>query len=136
MTKQDLEILSESIENIAKYFEDKPFTQNIRLLRGDFDINKLGSPNQYLKIIDDLEELQRESRHLFNCSVLNKVCREENKIYIFEYPFKSSMNYDGVMKKDGTFYLRDEDSDLREIFTSKEFSEFLDDLYWELYNEN
>jgi hypothetical protein len=38
-------------------------------------------------------------------------------------------------KKDGIFYLKDEDGDLREIFISEEFVAFIDDLYWELYEE-
>jgi hypothetical protein len=136
MTKQELEKLSETIENIAKYFEEKPFTENVKLLKDNFDVNTIKMPNHYLKAIDELDEILRETRFLFISSVLNKVCVEENTLYLFKTKFKASMEYDGVLKKDGNFYLRDEDFNYREIFTSNEFKQFIDDLYWELYEEN
>ena len=43
------------------------------------------------------------------------------------------MSYKGVMKKEGSFYLLDEDSEFREVFDSENFQQFIDDQYWELY---
>jgi hypothetical protein len=39
------------------------------------------------------------------------------------------------MKKEDTFYLLDEDGDLKEMFVSENFVQFVDDSYWELYEQ-
>jgi hypothetical protein len=133
MTKEELKKLNKEIEKISNNFEDKPWTENIKFLKANFDINSIGTPNHYLDIINEFEEVLRETRLLFLYSVLNIVCKEEGKLYYFDKPYQASMEYKGVMKKEGSFYLLDEDGHYREIFTSKEFMQFIDDQYWKLY---
>ena len=133
MTKEELNKLNKEIEKISNNFEDKPWTENIKFLKEDFDINSISTPNHYLDIISEFEELLRETRLLFLYSVLNIVCKEEGKLYYFDKPYQASMKYKGVIKKEGSFYLLDEDGHYRELFTSKEFMQFIDDQYWKLY---
>ena len=133
MTKEDLKKLTKEIEKISNNFEDKPWTENVKFLKENFDINSISTPNHYLNIINDFEEVLRETRLLFLYSVLNVVCKEEEKLYNFDKPYQAGMEYKGVMKKEGNFYLLDEDGHYREIFTSKEFIQFIDDQYWKLY---
>lgn len=133
MTKDELKKLNKEIEKISNNFEDKPWTENIKFLKENFDINSIGTPNHYLDIINEFEEVLRETRLLFLYSVLKVVCKEEGKLYYFDKPYQASMEYNGVMKKEGSFYLLDEDGHYREIFTSKEFMQFIDDQYWKLY---
>ncbi len=66
-------------------------------------------------------EVLRETRLLFLYSILNMVCKESGKNYNFDNPFQANMKYSAVMKKEGRFYLLDEDGDYREIFTSEKF---------------
>jgi len=133
MTKEELKKLNKEIEKISNNFEDKPWTENIKFLKENFDINSIGTPNQYLDIINEFEEMLRETRLLFLYSAFNIVCEEEGKLYYFDKPYQAGMEYKGVMKKEGNFYLLDEDGHYREIFTSKEFMQFIDDQYWKLY---
>ena len=133
MTKEELNKLSQEIETITNHFEDKPFSENIKLLKEDFDSNKIKEPNSYLSVIDELSEILRETRLLFIYSVLNKVCELEGKLYYFDIPFEAAMKYNAVMKKEGSFYLQDEEGDYKEIFTSENFAQFIDEQYWELY---
>jgi len=135
MEKEEINELLQEIEYISRSYETKPWTENVKLLKADFDINSIGTPKHYLKIINELEELVRETRLLFLYSVFNKVCKEEDKLYYFDTPFQASMVYRAVMKKEGRFYLLDEDGDCREIFTSEKFIRFIDDLYFELYEQ-
>lgn len=135
MTNEELSKLSQEINDISNNFENKPWTENIKLLKKDFDINSINVPNHYLKITDVLEEVLRETRLLFLYSVLNIVCKEPGKLYDFDNPFQASMKYVAVIKKEGNFYLLDEDGDYREIFTSEKFMRFIDDQYWELYEQ-
>lgn len=133
MTKEKLKDLSEKIANISDNFEQKPWTENVKLLKEDFNVGSINTPKYYRGIIDELEEVLRESRLLFLYSIFNVVCKEEDKVYIFGSPYQASMIYDGVLKKEDSFYLRDEDGDYREISTSEKFVQFVDDLYWEIY---
>lgn len=135
MTKVELSDLSQEIEEISNNFEDKPWTDNIKLLKEGFDINSINTPNHYLKTINTLEELNREARLLFVFSVLNIVCKESGKLYNFDNPYQASMMYTAVKKEEGNFYLLDEDGHYREIFTSEKFMRFIDDQYWELYEQ-
>jgi hypothetical protein len=131
--KEKINQLFQDIENISKNFEQKPDLGIALLLKENFDKNNLNTPNHYLTVIEEMKALIQQSRILFLQSVLNKVCKEEGKVYDFEQPFESAMNYTAVVKKEEIYYLRDEDGDFREIFTSEEFVSFIDDLYWELY---
>jgi hypothetical protein len=133
MTKEEVSKLSQEIDDISNNFENKPCTENVKLLKENFDINSLKTPPHYLKTINQLTEVLRETRLLFINSVLNKVCIVEGKLYNFETPYQAAMSYSAVMKKEGSFYLLDEDGDYSEIFTSETFMHFIDDLYWELY---
>lgn len=135
MTKEEINKLSQDIEDISNNFEEKAWTDNVRLLKEDFDVSSIRTPNHYQKIINEIKEVLRESRLLFLYSVLDRVCKEEGKLYYFDTPYQANMIYDAVIKKEGTFHLRDEDGDYREIFTSESFEQFIDDLYWELYEE-
>jgi len=49
MTKEELNKLSQEIEDISNNFELKPFSDNVKLLKEDFDINEIKSPKQYLE---------------------------------------------------------------------------------------
>jgi len=133
MKKERIIKLSQEIEDVSSSFEDNPFTENIKFLKEAFDINSVNTPKYYSEIIDELEEVIRETRLLFLFSVFNKVCVEDGKVYNFDEPFQAGMRYEGVMKKEGEFYLLDEDGGYREIFTSEKFTKFMDDLYWEVY---
>lgn len=133
MTKEQLNNFYQDIEKISENFEQKPFTENVKLLKENFKIDSLNTPNHYQSMIDELSEIIRESRVLFIYSVLNKVCEEDEKVYLFDVPYQASMNYIGVMKKEGSFYLQDEDKDFREIFSSEGFTHFIDTQYWKLY---
>ena len=135
MTNKELSKLTQEINDISNNFENEPWTENIKLLKKDFDINSIDNPNHYLKTTDVLDEVLRETRLLFLYSVLNIVCKEPSKLYYFDNPFQASMKYVAAMKKDGNFQLLDEDGDYREIFTSEKFMRFIDDQYWALYEQ-
>lgn len=133
MTKEELNKLSQEIEDISNNFEPKPFSENVKLLKEDFDINKIKSPKQYLETIDEITEVLRENRLLFLYSVFNVVCKEEDKLYYFDTPYQAAMSYSALIKKGESFYLLDEDGDYSQTFTSEPFVQFIDDQYWELY---
>lgn len=133
MTKEELNKLSQEIEDISNNFELKPFSGNVKLLKEDFDINKIKSPKQYLETIDQITEVLRQTRLLFLYSVFNKVCIEEDKLYYFDTPYQAAMSYSAIIKKGESFYLLDEDGDYSQTFTSEPFVQFIDDQYWELY---
>lgn len=135
MTLEDSKNLCKKIEEISSNFEDSPWTGNVKLLKQDFDINSISTPNHYSKTIDEIEEVLRETRLLFLFSVLHRLCIEEGKLYYFDTPFQANIRYDAVMKKDGSFYLLDEDGHYRELFASDTFVRFIDESYWELYEE-
>ena len=135
MTKDELKKLSKDIEKVSNNFEDKPWTDNLKLLKEDFNIATIDTPAYYWEVMKELEEVLRETRLLYLFSVLSRVCKEEGQLYAFDTPYQASMRYDGVMKKEGNFYLQDEDGHYREIFASEKFTHFIDDLYWELYEE-
>jgi len=130
MTKDKL---LQEIKDLSYHFEDKPWTGNVKLLKADFDINSISTPEHYWKIIEEMEEILRETRILFLYSIFNKVCIDEGKFYTFENPYQANMRYDAVMKKDGTFYIRDEDGHLREIFTTDKFAHHIHRLYRGLF---
>ncbi|OCB77155.1 hypothetical protein B0A79_01970 [Flavobacterium piscis] len=133
MTKEEQNKLSQEIEDISNNFELKPFSDNVKLLKEDFDINKIKSPKQYLETIDEITEVLRQTRLLFLYSVFNKVCIEEDKLYYFDTPYQAAMSYSAIIKKGESFYLLDEDGDYSQTFTSEPFVQFIDDQYWELY---
>jgi hypothetical protein len=135
MTKEDLSKLSNEIEEISSNFENKPWTENRKLLKKEFDSSSIKSPNNYLNTLSELEEVVRETRLLFLYSVFNIVCKEEGKLYDFDNPYQAGMRYTAIMKKEDTFYLLDEDGDLKEMFVSENFVQFVDDTYWELYEQ-
>jgi len=133
MTKEELNKLSQEIEDISNNFELKPFSDNVKLLKEDFDINKIKSSKQYLETIDEITEVLRQTRLLFLYSVFNIVCKEEDKLYYFDTPYQAAMSYSALIKKGESFYLLDEDGDYSQTFTSEPFVQFIDDQYWELY---
>lgn len=133
MTKEEQNKLSQEIEDISNNFELKPFSDNVKLLKEDFYINKIKSPKQYLETIDEITEVLRQTRLLFLYSVFNKVCIEEDKLYYFDTPYQAAMSYSAIIKKGESFYLLDEDGDYSQTFTSEPFVQFIDDQYWELY---
>lgn len=133
MTNDELQELSEDLKEISSHFEEKPWTDNMKLLKEDFDITIIKPPKHYVDVIDEITELYRQTRVLFLYSILSKVCKEEGKLYNFDTPFQAGMRYDGVMKKEGSFYLLDEDGDYRDILTSESFVHFIDNFYWEQY---
>ena len=66
-------------------------------------------------------------------SIFNILCQDESKVYFFDVPYQAGLKYYGVMKKEGEFYIQDEDGDFRDIFFSEGFVQFIDDSYWKLY---
>lgn len=134
MTNTDLIKFTKKIEEVSAHFEDKPWTQNVKFLKADFDSTSLKSPKEYSLLINELDELLRETRLLFLHTIFEKICLEENKLYYFDTPYQAGMSYLAVVKKEGSFYLYDEDGDFSEIFTSEKFTQFIDDNYWELYD--
>ncbi len=135
MTKEELSKLSNEIEEISSNFENKPWTDNRKLLKKEFNSGSINSPNNYLNTLSELEEVLRETRLLFLYSVFNIVCKEEGKLYDFDKPYQAGMRYTAIIKKEDTFYLLDEDGDLKEMFVSENFVQFVDDSYWELYEQ-
>lgn len=135
MSNEGLNNLALELEKVSTNFESLSFTKNNSVLKPNIDFNELDTPPSYLNLCEDLKEWQRKSRILFLLSVLTKVCLEEGKYYYFEEPFQAGMKYIAVIKKNDYFYLLDEDKDLREIFVSEDFVQFIDDNFWELYEE-
>ena len=132
MKKHEIEKLACEIESISNYFEDEPVTGNMRALKENFDLGAIGSPKRYLEFISEAGEIIRQARVLFLHSALNRVCEKEGLDYRFKKPYEANMKYSAVMKKDGTFYILDEDGHYREIFCSDKFAQFVDNEYWEL----
>ena len=135
MTKEKTNKIFREIEAIADNFEDEPWTENVRLLKADFDAGNLEKPKHYSEVISEVTEILREARLLFLHSVFAKVCEKEGESYSFSVPYQAGMKYSAVMKKEGSFYLLDEDGDYREIFTNENFVRFIDDQYWQLIEE-
>ena len=98
-------------------------------------MSSISTAKHYWKIIEEIEEILRETRLLFLFSVFDRVCKEEGKLYHFSTPYQANMRYDAVMKKEGSFYLLDEDGHYREIFASEAFARFINTLYWKLYKQ-
>ena len=135
MTKEKTNKIFREIEAIADNFEDEPWTDNVRLLKVDFDAGNLEKPKHYSEVISEVTEILREARLLFLHSVFAKVCEKEGESYSFSVPYQAGMKYSAVMKREGSFYLLDEDGDYREIFTNENFARFIDDQYWKLIEE-
>ena len=137
MTKEELNKLMESIKDITSNFETSPYSSSkTRFLRDDFDLDATKSPKRYWKPIEQLSELQREARILLIFSTLSRVCKVEGELYYFDTPFQAQMRYDGVMKKEGNFYLLDEDGHYRDVFTSERFAEFIEHMYWDIFEDD
>ena len=135
MKKKDLEILTSEIKEVTDHFEDNAWSDNVRLLKSNFDIGSIKGPNSYLNTVNLLDEVLRETRLLFIFSVLKKVCLEDSKAYVFKVPYEQTDTYSAVMKKGEDFFLVDSDGDLRDVFSNGKFMRFIDDEYWELYEE-
>ena len=135
MTKEKSNRIFREIEAITANFEDEPWTENVRLLKADFDVGKLERPKHYSEVISEVTEMLREARVLFLHSIFAKVCEKEGEPYSFSVPYQAGMKYGAVVKKEGSFYLLDEDGDYREIFTNENFTRFIDDQYWKLIDE-
>jgi hypothetical protein len=135
MKKKDLEVLTSEIKEVTDHYEDVAWSDNTRLLKSDFDISSIKTPNSYLNTVNHLDEVLRETRLLFIFSVLKKVCFEDSKPCVFKVPYEQTDTYSAVVKKGEDFFLIDSDGDLREIFSNEKFMRFIDDEYWELYEE-
>lgn len=132
MKKEEIQKLLQDIELISSNFEAEPWTENRRLLKNNFDLKTASEPKQYLEFINTASEILRQARVLFLHSALNKVCVEEGVSYSFNTPYQANMNYTAVMKKEGSFYILDEDRHYRDLFDSEKFVRFVEDQYWEL----
>ena len=128
--------LARTIEDVATNFESEPWSENVRLPKETFDIDTLKGPLHYSMLISDLDEVARQSRFLFLCSIFTLICKEEGVDYEFSQSYEAGMKYTGVKRQEGAFYIKDEDGHYRDIFTSAGFFRFIDDLYWELYEES
>ena len=135
MTKEKSNKIFREIEAITDNFEDEPWTDNVRLLKADFDAGKLEKPKHYSEAISEVTEILREARVLFLHSIFAKVCKNEGEPYSFSVPYQAGMKYSAVMKKEGSFYLLDEDGDYRDIFANENFTRFIDDQYWKIIDE-
>ena len=132
MKKHEIEKVTREIEAISHHFEDEPLTGYMRPLKEDFDAGTIAPPKRYLDFISEVGEILRQARVLFLHSALNRVCEKEGVAYHFEAPYEANMKYSAVMKKEGIFYILDEDGDYREIFYSEKFAQFVENEYWEL----
>lgn len=132
MRQDEITNLSRDIEAVSSNFEHEPWTDNLRLLRKEFDIASISTPFHYSKIMNQLTEISRQNRVLFLYSVFSRVCKEEAVNYEFSSPYQAGMKYSAVMKKEDVFYILDEDRQYREIFTTENFARFVDNEYWEL----
>jgi hypothetical protein len=132
MKKHEIEKLTRRIESISNHFEDEPFTDNMRSLKEDFDQSAIDAPKAYLDFISEVSEILRQARVLFLHSAFNRVCAKEGVAYSFKKPYEANMKYSAVMKKEGIFYILDEDGDYREMFYSEKFAQFVENEYWEL----
>lgn len=135
MIKEKSNKIFREIEAITDNFEDEPWTDNVRLLKAGFDAGKLEKPKHYSEVISEVTEILREARVLFLHSIFAKVCEKEGEPYSFSVPYQAGMKYSAVMKKEGSFYLLDEEGDYREIFANENFTRFIDDQYWKLIEE-
>lgn len=127
--------IQQKINYVSSYFEPVISILHLTGLKDNFDPHSLKEPSFYLDFLDELEEIKRQTRILFLHSVLAKVCLEEGKPYQLNPPYQANMIYTAVLKMEGMYYLIDEDGDLREIFYTEKFQQFIDDQYWELYEE-
>ena len=132
MKKLEIEKLAREIESISNHFEDELLIGSMKILRENFSVDTLGDPNGYLDFISEIGEILRQARVLFIYSAFNRVCEKEGVEYRFKAPYKSNMKYSAVMKKDGIFYILDEDGDYRDIFCTEKFAEFVENEYREL----
>jgi len=130
MNEKKINELFKSLRIITDNFE----VEDMKPLKDSYDISSADNPKKYQGILEELQELSRQTRVLFIHSALNKICIEEGKLYHFDEPFQSSMEYPAVVKQKDNFYLLDEDGDYREVFVSEKFAQFIDELYWELYD--
>lgn len=134
MNKNKMNELFKDLSAVNDNFEVEAITLNIKPIKENYDINSANNPKKYWRILEELQELSRQTRILFIHSALNKICIEEGKLYQFDDAFQASMEYTAVMKKENNFYLLDEDGDYREVFISENFARFIDEQYWELYD--
>jgi hypothetical protein len=133
MTNEAIDNLMQDIKEISTSFKKLTLPDAFNTTNEEFDLNSLDNPQNYMDKIHVISEVLRQTRYLFLYSILNKVCLEEGKVYNFKTPFQAAMSYSGVIKKEDTFYILDEDGDLREVFTSEKFTQFIDDEFWEFY---
>lgn len=132
MTKEKIECLTREIEAISRNFESEPCTENVRMLKADFDIETIGEPKRYLDFIHGAGEILRQARVLFLHAALNRVCEKEKVAYRFKTTYQANMAYSAVMKDEGVFYILDKDGHYREIFDSEKFVGFIEDEFWEI----
>jgi hypothetical protein len=135
MPNQSRVNLENAIPGIAEHYETEPWTENMRSLREDFDISSIKSPSHYVDAISEISEFLREARVLFIYSVFNVICREDGVPYPLKSSYTANQEYTAVMRKDGCFYLRDEDGAYRDIFTNEKFAQFVDDNYYEIFED-
>lgn len=132
MKKHEIEKLVREIESISNHFKEEPLTGGMKLLKRSFNPGTIGAPKGYLDFISEVSEILQQARVLFLHSAFNRLCEKEGVAYRFKTPYEANMKYSAVMKKDGVFYILDEDDDYREIFYSEKFAEFVKNEYWEL----
>jgi hypothetical protein len=132
MKKDEIEKLAREIDSISSNFEDEAWTDNMRALKEDFDIRTIGNPKRYLEFMSEVSEILRQARVLFLHSAFNMVCEEEGIPYRFKAPYEANMKYSAVMKKNGVFFILDEDGQYREMFYTEKFAGFVENEYWEI----
>lgn len=135
MTKEEIESLTREIEAISRNFESEPCTEDVRMLKSDFDIATIWEPQRYLEFIHAAAEILRQARVLFLHAALNRVCEKEKVAYRFRTPYRANMAYSAVMKNEGAFYILDEDGHYREIFDSEKFAGFIENEFWEILDK-
>ena len=85
MNQHPTSSLFKEINTISSHFEFSPLS-GVFKLKNDFSADHLNDPSFYLGLLEDLQEIKRQTRILFIHSVLNKVCGEEGKLYLFDQP--------------------------------------------------
>ena len=133
MTNDKTSELINDINSISIHFEEKPSNNNFKDVKESFNLKSTDTPTHYWQVKEELEEILRQTRFLYLHAVFNKICKVDGEFYEFDVPFESAMKYYGVVKQNDTFYLKDEDGDFRDIFHGEDFANFIQELYWEIY---
>ncbi|MDR1847641.1 MAG: hypothetical protein LBR17_05940 [Bacteroidales bacterium] len=127
MTQEEKDKLIQAFERIEHHFDVNPYSANLTSLKDDFTLNDLDKEGSlyYSESVETIGEYYHAACAIYIYSLLNEVCKKEEKLYYFDTPYQAGMRYDAVMKKENAFYLLDEDGHFRDVFSSEKFMQFV-----------